>query len=157
MRVTFDSNVWEKVVRLEKCESSERREQANLIRKALADGRMTGFFCEAWATLLAVKKKDRADFLAKQAIEPRIVHTILPDGTPSTACFAGPNQSHRPPLPPEFRELLTEAADLGLRVLIVPRSSELDLPGSVYAPQTELIANQTFMRHRRTRRGQSAN
>ncbi len=144
MRVTFDSNVWEDVVCPERCAANRKcHEQALLVRKSLEAGQVTGFFCEAWTTLEAVMKKDRPDFLAKQAIELRLVETIQSDGTTDMAVFMGPNQSCRPPLPPKFEVRLSEAIALGMRLLMVPRLSELDLPTDFYAPQTERIARQT--------------
>lgn len=36
------------------------------IKDALRDGRVRGFICESFATLEAIKKKDRAGYLAKR-------------------------------------------------------------------------------------------
>lgn len=144
LRVTFDSNVWEDVVCPARCDHDKiRQTQAIRVRNAIEARKLTGLFCEAWATLEGVTKQDRPDFHADQSIKPQLGEAVLPDGTSGPAVFMGPDQSHRPPLESCAAKRLDEAISLGLRLLMVPRDSGLNFAADFYVPHTEQIADRT--------------
>jgi hypothetical protein len=99
-RVTFDSNEWEDVVCPERCLKTRPERYPDLVKvqNALKAGCVRGFICAVVATLEGVRRKERAEFLAKQSIEPRVLEAVLPDGTTSPIVIMVPDQSHRPTL-----------------------------------------------------------
>ena len=127
MRVTFDSNVWEHVVQPASCASDQERDQAVHVRCALEQGKLLGLFCEAWTTLEAVTKKERAGFLSKQAIGAIKMPTVV-NGEPTTMVMAGPDESHRPAMNDKFRSLLANAMALGMRIMRSTRYTNVELP-----------------------------
>jgi hypothetical protein len=146
LKVTFDSNVWEDVVVLDRLsDRPERHRLATRVRKSIERGEIVGFFSETWATLEGIEKDARPDFFTKQNIEPRLIETVWPDGSTTLGVMAGPNQSHRPPLSPVVWNRLEAAITLGLRLLIGPRYHELSLPADFFAEQTAEIALRTSL------------
>ena len=67
MRVTFDSNVWEKVVAPDAYRLDPKFEALCAINKAISAGTLKGYISETFATLEAIRKGDRAGFLEKRA------------------------------------------------------------------------------------------
>jgi hypothetical protein len=138
MRITFDSNVWEEVVRPDtRPGDPERQKHLIQIHEALKAGRISGFICETVTTLEGLRRGDRAEFLAKQEVGPRLLDSVQPDGTTHTIAMIAPDQSHRPALKPILTDRLKEAVALGVQVMGVPRYSELVLPSEFYANEFE--------------------
>jgi hypothetical protein len=140
MRITLDSNVWEEVVRPDtRPGDPERQKHLFQIHEALKAGRISGFICETVTTLEGLQKKDRAEFLAKQEVGPRLIDIVQPDGTTQTGAIIAPDQSHRPPLKPILTDRLKEAFTLGIRVMSVPRYNEIALPPEFYADASDTV------------------
>jgi hypothetical protein len=66
IRVTFDSNVWERVVFPDNDSDPNHILLLRLIKEALQDGRLQGFICESLGTLEAIKKEKRQAYFANK-------------------------------------------------------------------------------------------
>ena len=66
IRVTFDSNVWEKGVFPDKFPVDPNHIFLPKIKEALQKGRLQGFICETVGTLEAIKRKERANYFANK-------------------------------------------------------------------------------------------
>ena len=62
MRVTFDSNVYRRVVAPAKFPQDSHRADILLIHKSLQEGFLQGFLCESIVTLEAVRRAYRGDY-----------------------------------------------------------------------------------------------
>jgi Protein of unknown function (DUF2934) len=124
VRVTFDSNLWEHIVRPGKHPSPpERREQLVRVNRAIADGRIAAFVSDSVATMEGVRRIDRPEFLSNQPMRARVVE----DHDTQAIIFA-PDESSRPELKPILKALLIEAIQLGIRLIEVPHYYEFELP-----------------------------
>lgn len=92
MRVTFDTNAWQRVVCPDKFPKDPRCGDFRKIHTALKDGAIVGFICDSVATMEGVKNKDRPRFFSTQAIEPRVIEVGDP---PVQVVIAAPDQSGR--------------------------------------------------------------
>ena len=136
MRVTFDSNIWEQIVHPEgNPKNIVRREQLISINRAIAEGHITAFVCDVVATLEALKRSFRAEFLSKQGVVPKIHDMRLSNGETRKIVVAGPDQSHRPPLKPILTDRITEGFNLGIRFIRVPRYNDFAFPSEYYAAE----------------------
>lgn len=133
IRVTFDSNNWEQVVRPESHpKAAERQAWLFDVLDAVKTRRIEGFLCESIVTLEAVKRSDRADFLMSQTMEPRVLDTGHSDFQP---VVIAPNQSARPPLMPVLADRLRDAVALGFRLIKLPYFNEVDIPAAYFADE----------------------
>jgi hypothetical protein len=65
MRVTFDSHVWQLIVRPDKHPKDKNHSHLLNINEALRDGRIQSFICETVGTLEVISTDRRGDYLAK--------------------------------------------------------------------------------------------
>jgi hypothetical protein len=65
MRVSFDSNTWEKVF------DPVDRDWVP-IRSAVSSGRITGFICEAAFRIEAIRKRERTAYFAEPAMDVQL-------------------------------------------------------------------------------------
>src|SRR5205809_556688 len=72
-RVSFDSNVWEKIF-------DPSDSECTLIRSALKDGRRQGFICEAGFRIEAVRKQQRGTYFCRSYIDWRWHGVVTRDG-----------------------------------------------------------------------------
>ena len=133
LTVTFDTNTLNSVVWPETAQRGTETSGAK-IQAAIKAGRITGFICESVASMEGVNKKDRAEFLSKQTVRPRVIKTDDPDFSP---IVMAPDQSARPPLSPKFEDRLKAAVQLGIQVMMIPLYTELELPTSFFAKEPE--------------------
>jgi hypothetical protein len=144
MRVTFDSNAWEKVF-------DPADTECAIIRNALAARRFEGFICEAAFRIEAVKKKDRATYFAQPHFGSRVEGIVERDGRPYLHMSFGPEDDHHPGLPPEQAPKLQEALKCGIRLMRasawmgLPAPQEL-LDPMIFVPETRERANQRVQR-----------
>lgn len=145
IRVTFDSNEWEDVVCPERCLPKQPERYPDLVKvhNAVKAGCVRGFICEVVATLEGVRRKERAQFFAKQTVEPRVLEAVQPDGTTSPIITMSPNQSHRPKLSLILIDSLRGAASMGMRVMTTLRYNELVFSNESYADEPQNIVETT--------------
>lgn len=120
VRVTFDSNAWQQVVRPDKFPKDSRNADFLLLQQAVRDGEIAGFIVETVATLEGVKRADRATYLA--GARPAVsVAESEENGLIKLSFRVGPKANHHPGLAPVLEDRLREALALGFKLLKVPR------------------------------------
>jgi hypothetical protein len=140
MRVTFDSNVWEKIF-------DPHDTKCAVIRNALALGKIEGFICEAGFRIEAIQKKERAPYFAQPRLGFRFGGIVERDGRPYIHMSIGPEDDHHPGLPVVQAARLQEALKSGFRLMRalawmgLPAPPELRDP-TIFVPETLASANQ---------------
>ena len=93
MKVSFDSNAWEKVFDL-----ADRN--WGLIRSAVSSGQLAGFICEAAFRIEAVRRRQRTTYFAQPAMDVRFAPSIaMIKGEPHLRLVSiGPDNDKHPGL-----------------------------------------------------------
>jgi hypothetical protein len=139
MRVTFDTNVWNRMVLPERWPSAANRDPLVKIKEAVRVGRIEGFICESFATTEAIRPGERAAYRANnipiinteyKSVGPNLMHMAIQIET---------NHSLHPGLTKEFEEELSEAIAIGIKLLPtsyinVPIPDRLRKNLHIYAP-----------------------
>jgi hypothetical protein len=112
MRVTFDSNAWEKIF------DPADRDWAS-VRSAVASGRITGFICESGFRIEAIRKSERASYFAEPAMAVQFPFSIvIRDGKPCVHFMSiGPDDERHPGLPEVQSKKLKNALAAGIRLM----------------------------------------
>ncbi|ULO24033.1 hypothetical protein [Methylocystis sp. SB2] len=112
MRVSFDSNVWEKVFYSDAKECVE-------VRNALADQRIEGFICEAAFRIEAVRKIDRIGYFAHPKMDVTFpLSTVHMKGKAHVHFMSiGPSDKQHPGLPSVQADRLQLATSNGFLVM----------------------------------------
>jgi hypothetical protein len=112
MRVTFDSNTWEKVF--------DRVDRDWVpIRSAISSGRITGFICEAAFRIEAIRKRERTAYFAEPAMDVQFpFSTMIINGKPCVQFMSfGPDDAKHPGLPEVQSNKLKNAFAAGVRLM----------------------------------------
>ncbi len=120
MRVTFDTNVWNRMVFPERHVNSLNYHSLVAIKTAIRCGRLRGFISEGFGTVEAVKKRNRAKFHAQNV--PKVEVTSKSYGY-SLHCMSieiEANHGVHPGIGREFDEELNEALAIGIKLLSTP-------------------------------------
>ena len=120
MRVTFDTNVWNRMVFPERYVNSPHYLSLRKIKNAIRSGHVHGFISEGFGTAEAVKRENRAKFHAQNV--PKVEVTNKPHGS-GLNCMTieiRPNHSLHPGIGAEFDEELNEALAIGIKLLTTP-------------------------------------
>lgn len=110
IRVSFDSNAWERIF-------DPAVNELTPIRTALADGRLKGFICEASFRLEAIRKKDRVSYFAQPHFGCRQEGIVMREGKPRLKMSFGPTDAHHPGLPTIQARKLQNALGAGVRLM----------------------------------------
>ncbi|WP_065755745.1 hypothetical protein [Bradyrhizobium paxllaeri] len=134
MRISFDSNAWEKIFDPADCDW-------RLIRAALANNRITGFISEASFRIEAIRKTDRTAYFAEPAMQVQFPFSIVErDGKPYIQLMTmGPDDARHPGLPVIQSAKLKSALDAGIRLMRT--ASWLGLPRPVDIADPALFAH----------------
>ena len=110
MNVTFDSNVWEKVV-------GKTVSHYTKIKDKIHTGEIRPYICEIALSLEAIEKKLRAEFFKNY--KPSIKFEELPteDGMVRMRMCVEPNNELHPGFHPKLQDKVLKARELGFRVL----------------------------------------
>jgi len=109
MKVTFDSNVWEKVV-LEV-------EGYGFIKDLIQAGKIEPYICEIAVSLESIQKKDRLSFWQKYEPKSEVIEIESNESRfHGRFCFSSDNEAH-PGLHHTHKFCLLEAKRLGFKVL----------------------------------------
>lgn len=110
MNITFDTNVWERLVTEEKAHLVE-------IKNKILSGKIQAYICEITLDLEAIPRKERAEFFGDY--EPRITVEHLPpeNGEFRMQICIAPNTDLHPGIHAKQWDKLLKARDLGFRVL----------------------------------------
>ena len=136
MRVTFDSNAWEKIF-----EPDDRRWAS--IRSAIASGRITGFICAAAFRIEAIRKRERTAYFAEPAMDVQSPFSIvMKDGKPYVQLMSiGPNDARHPGLPELQSDKLKNALTAGIRLMRGAAWLGLPSPAEIRDPALFLQTN----------------
>lgn len=110
MKITFDSNVWEKVV-------NEEEHHLVEIKNRILDGTIQAYICKIALSVESIQNKERPKYF--RDYEPNITVTQLPSENEMLSiqvCIA-PNTDLHPGLHPKLKDNLLKARDLGFQVL----------------------------------------
>ena len=99
MRVTFDSNVYRRVVAPESFPNDPLNTQLDRIHQHLKDKHIQGLLSETVATLEGVIRSNRCSYFSSTKPKVQFTETETPDGSISLQVRAGPDNSQHPGLP----------------------------------------------------------
>ena len=120
MRVTFDTNVWNRMVLPERWRTVANYAALVKIKNAVIAGKIEGFICDSFATTETIKPRKRAEYHANKTpiisvenkpVGANLIHMTLQIET---------DHSLHPGLTEEFEEELTEAIAIGMKLLSTP-------------------------------------
>ena len=140
MDITFDTNVWEKVV-------NEEEHHLVEIKNKILDGKIQAYICEITLSLEAIRKTKRAEFFGNY--EPSTTVEDLPPENGKLGMRVGlaPNTELHPGLPPQQCRKLLKARYLGFRVLRMTNIGTVrtkDIPDDMYVKHDDM---QKFWRY----------
>ncbi|MDR3447960.1 hypothetical protein [Dyella sp.] len=139
IQVTFDSNVWESLVDLERLAAHPEAMSLGVVRKAIEDGQISPYFSDTLITLEAIRKTERADFLSGTRVTT--TRTEVFEESPTTGASArisleiAADFSHHPGQHEILIPLLSKAIDLGFKFIGTSRVGWLRAPDGMYKPQ----------------------
>lgn len=134
MKVTFDTNVWRRLV-------NERRPHLVEIKNKIFDGKIQAYICEITVNLEAIRRQKRAEFF--ESYKPKWTVEDLPreNGELGMSVGIGPNTELHPGLPPELKDDLLKALDLGFRVLRMTNIGTVrtkEIPDNMYVQHEDI-------------------
>jgi hypothetical protein len=120
MRVTFDTNVWNRMVFPERYVSSPNYLSLGKLKNAIRSGQVRGFISEGFGTVEAVRKANRAKFHAHNVPKVEVTNKSHGSGLNSMTIEIKANHSLHPGIGEEFEEELNEALAIGIKLLTTP-------------------------------------
>ena len=140
MDITFDTNVWEKVVK-------EEKHHFVKIKNKILDGTIQAYICEITLSLESIQKKKRAEFFGNYEPSMTVEHLLPENGMLGMRIGFGPNTELHPGLHPKLWVKLLEARDLGFRVLRMTNFETVrtgEIPDEMYVQHVDM---QEFWRY----------
>jgi len=120
MRVTFDINVWNRMVFPERYVNSPNYLSLGKIKNAIRSGQVRGFISEGFGTVEAVRRENRAKFHAQNVPKVEVTNKSHGKGCNSMSVEIKANHSLHPGIGEEFAEELNEALAIGIKLLTTP-------------------------------------
>lgn len=120
MRVTFDTNVWNRLVFPERHTSSTNYLALVALNDALRGERVRGFISEGFGTVEAIQKRHRARFYAQNVPKIEVASTSNGPGFHRMGINIQARHDLHPGIGDEFEEELREALTLGIQLLSTP-------------------------------------
>ncbi|MDI2078082.1 hypothetical protein ABIF68_011349 [Bradyrhizobium japonicum] len=130
MRVSFDSNAWEKIF-----DPADR--DWTTIRAARATNQIAGFISEAGFRIEAIRKSERTSYFSEPTMQVQ-VSVVERDGKPHIQMTMGPDDARHPGLPEMQSAKLKSAFDAGIRLMRT--ASWLGLPSPTEIGDPALFA-----------------
>lgn len=121
MRVTFDSNVFQFVVKPDLSPKDPDADAFRSLNSALRKGTLRGFISETMATLESIKKGDRQNYFSSIRPQVEFNESETETGEICLRVTVKPDEKMHPGLPPVLSARLSEAFALGFRFLRCPR------------------------------------
>ena len=121
MRVTFDSNVYRRVVAPDMFPNDPTKPQVEKIHQHLNNHHISGFLSETVATLEGVTRSNRCSYFSSLKLKVEFYEIENPDGTILLETRAGPDNSQHPGLPEILENWLNDALRLGFMFMRAPR------------------------------------
>ena len=132
LRVTFDTNTFDKVVRPARYPQDPSRQEFAAIHEAIKNGELLGFISETIITLEGIGKDQRATVFGTTGLQKR--NEQISDDTFQITLTT--DQPARAPIHIKQAERFVAAFDLGLRVLGAPRVGLPRVENGPYAKET---------------------
>ena len=134
MKITFDSNVWERVI-------NEEEHHLVKINNKIREGKIQAYICEIALGLEAIQKKKRAEFFGNY--KPRTTVEDLPpeNGQLGMLFCIEPDTEQHPGIHPKQRDKLLKARDLGFKVLRMTNLGTVrtqEIPDDMYVRQDDI-------------------
>jgi hypothetical protein len=120
MRVTFDTNVWNRMVLPEKWISSPNYDEFVRIKDAIRNGRIRGFISEGFATAESIGKRNRAKYQVQSVPAVEVTPAMQSAGSISMSIEIKPKHDQHPGIGEDFEEELTAALAIGIKLLTTP-------------------------------------
>jgi hypothetical protein len=120
MRVTFDTNVWNRMVFPERYVNCPNYLSLVKIKNAIRSGQLRGFISESFGTIEAIKKENRAKFYAQNVPKVEVTSKSYGGGLHCMTIEIKANHSLHPGIGEEFEEELKEALAIGIKLLSTP-------------------------------------
>lgn len=121
MRVTFDSNTYQRVADPSQFPADPSSAACHAIHAALRRGCIKGFLSETVATLEGIQKTRRGPYFASMEPECDVKEEKLPDGIIKLGIVVKPNDCLHPGLHPILIKWLNSASALGIKFMHAPR------------------------------------
>lgn len=127
MKITFDSNVWRKVVSPQNFPKDPNHMDYVRIHNAIADRKIVAFLSETVFTLEAVKRSERKDFFKRYFESFSIKNQIIEETDDEIIVrnTLGPNKNLHPRNNDFLNEHFSDAVKLGVHILKFPRIAGL--------------------------------
>ena len=134
MKITFDSNVWERVI-------NEEEHHLVKINNKIREGKIQAYICEIALDLEAIQRKRRAELFGNY--EDRTTVEDLPpeNGQLRMRVGFGPNTEQHPGIHPRQWDRLLIARDLGFKVLRMTNWGTVrtqEIPDDMYVRQDDI-------------------
>jgi hypothetical protein len=148
LRVTFDANTLDKVVRPERFPKDHQRNANQALHEAIRAGRIAGFFSATLATLEGIRRDLRAHVFGSSRLATQLEHGPVENGVGVSIINVSVAQE-RDALPTQMTVRFGAAIDLGFRVL---KAARIGMPpvedphGNIHAAETEADAWARFER-----------
>ena len=120
MRVTFDTNVWNRMVFPDRYVNRPNYLSLVTIKDAIRNGRVRGFISEGFGTIESIKKQDRALFHVQNVPNVKVTNKSYGPGLHYLTIEIEAKHDLHPGITPEFQEELTEALAIGMKLLATP-------------------------------------
>jgi hypothetical protein len=120
MRVTFDTNVWNRMVFPERHVNSPNYLSLLAIKNAIRSGQMRGFISEGFGTIEAIRRANRAKFHAQNVPTVEVTNKSYGHNLHCMTIEIKANHSLHPGIGEEFEEELNEALSIGIKLLTTP-------------------------------------
>lgn len=121
MNVTFDSNVFQHVVRPDKFPRDKDVAHIRAIHEALKAGTVKGFVAETMADLEAIKRTERVAYFSGAKSSAKIEETELPGGKIKIGITVGAKPAAHPGVPSILKDRFDDAINLGFKFMRCPR------------------------------------
>ncbi|WP_232629603.1 hypothetical protein [Methylobacterium sp. Leaf118] len=128
MRVTFDSNVWEFIVRPEAHRKNPHYDDFSTVHGAIKSGRIKPFISETFATVEAIKRRVRFEYLEDRPIPIKIEHEKSDERRINSTISIIADPDAHPGLMPILKDRLSEAFALGFKIIPSTRLGTLRPP-----------------------------
>ncbi len=120
MQVTFDTNVWNRMVFPERDVNRPNYLSLVKIKNAIKSGQVRGFISEGFGTVEAIKREHRAKFYAQSVPKVEVTNKSYGSGLHGKTIEIKANHSLHPGIGEEFEEELNEALAIGIKLLTTP-------------------------------------
>lgn len=124
VRVTFDSNVFRRVVDPYQFPKDPEKENIERIHSAITKNKIIPFFSSSIGSLEGIRKKARGDYLSGQRANIVFSEKDTEGDAIQMSIMIGPKNDEFPSLPEGFESWLQKAVDIGFLFLSTPRLAQ---------------------------------